>query len=372
MMRGGSVRRIAGAVAALILVCMTSRGATAPQGIRGATYQAVFTQYSPLFGNAEILRRMLSPLAAQAVRDSLARSLEALTPYSVDLTKEKFLVYVPSGAPPSPRGFALLVFVSPWNQPRFPIGWASQLEHYGVIFVSAVNAGNNAAVLSRRVPLALAAEENIVREYPVDRQRIFIGGLSGGSRVAMRVALGYPDVFHGAILNAGADPLGGSVPLPPRGLFRRFQSESHLLYFTGERDTVHLAKDAGSLQSMREWCVFDVETYEIPDEGHELMSSRALGRALDRLLSGGRSPDPARLTACRSRHDAELDAKLESARTLVASGNHTAARKLLQEIDEQYGGLAAPRILDLARRCGCGPGQAGQPGEPGKSGESGP
>ena len=203
------------------------------------------------------------------------------------------------------------------------------------------------------MPLALSAEENIIHEYPVDRQRIYIGGFSGGSRVAERVALAYPDVFHGVLLNAGADPSGGPYPLPPRDLFLRFQSSTRLVYDTGELDAVNLGTDSGSAQSMQDWCVFDVETNEIPHADHEWMSQTAFGRALDRLLARN-PPAPARLTACRSHVQAGLQHELNRADSLVATGRHADARKLLLEIDSRYGGLAAPRILELARSCGCG------------------
>ncbi|MGH8318262.1 MAG: hypothetical protein ACREUL_09830 [Steroidobacteraceae bacterium] len=349
---------IALAVAALVLNYAVSQDAAPTQQPRGTAREVVFTQYTPLFSNAEILRRLLTPLAQEAVRDVLARTHKTLGPYPIDLAKERFLVYVPSAAPP-PNGYALLVFVPPWEQDSLPFGWASQLDHYGVIFVTPARAGNAEAVLSRRVPLALAAEENVVREYPVNREHIYIGGFSGGSRVALRIALGFPDIFHGALLNAGADPLGVADPwggpdaLPPRDLFLRFQSSSHLIYVTGELDTVNLGTDATSSQSMRERCVFDVETHETLDAGHELMSSEAFGRALDRLLNLV-PPDPARLGACRSHMEARLEEKLTRAQTLISKGRHADARRLLMEIDQQYGGLAAPRILDLARSCGCG------------------
>jgi pimeloyl-ACP methyl ester carboxylesterase len=349
--------RVRGVVALVVLALVAhgaaSHNAASNQQPRGTARQVLFTQYDPFFSNAEILRRLLSPLAQAAVRDSLARSLETLAPYPIDLAKERFLVYVPSAAPPWPRGFALLVFVPPSDQDHLPFGWASQLEHHGVILVIPAAAGNTEAVLSRRVPLALSAEENIVRQYPVDRQRIYIGGFSGGSRVALRIALGYPDVFHGALLEAGSDPLGRGYPLPPRDLFRRFQSSSHLVYVTGDRDTAHLASDASSLQSMRKWCVFNVESDEMAGVGHEVMSSEAFGQALARLLTPA-PPDGARLAACRSHVEAGLDEKVGQAEALISRGRRAAARRLLLEIDSHYGGLAAGRILRLARSCRCG------------------
>lgn len=336
-----------------MLNCAAAQDAAQSQSSRGMPHEVVLTRYSPLFSNAEILRRLLTPLAKEEVRDTLGHTGEALSPYPIDLTREKFLVYVPSSAPPSPRGFALLVFVPPTNRPYLPFGWATQLDRHGFIFVAPEDAGNAASVVSRRVPLALSAEANIVREYPVDPEHIYIGGFSGGSRVAERIALAYPDVFHGALLNAGADPLGGAYPLPPRDLFLRFQSATRLVYDTGELDAINLGTDAGSAQSMHDWCVFDVETNEIPDGGHEWMSPAAFGRALNRLL-GRDPPVAARLAACRSHVQAELQQKLDQAQSLVATGRHADARKLLLELDSRYGGLAAPRILELARSCGCG------------------
>lgn len=345
------------AFAALVLSCPQSQAADPPRQAPGTAREVVFTRYTPLFSNAEIVRRLLSPLAEESLRGILARTHETLNSYPLDLTKEKFLVYVPAGAPPA-GGYALLVFVPPRERASLPFGWAPQLDRYGVIFVAPQGAGNSESLLSRRVPLALAAEENIVREYPVDRKRIYIGGFSGGSRVALRIAVGYPDIFQGALLNSGsdrlgvADPWGGPDVLPPRDLLLRFQSSSRLVYVSGESDTVNLASDASSSQSMRDRCVFDVETQEMPNAGHELMSSEALRQALDRLLRPA-SPDPARLAACRSRMAAELEEKLDRAQTLIRREDRAAARKLLMQIDQNYGGLAAPRILQLAQSCGC-------------------
>jgi pimeloyl-ACP methyl ester carboxylesterase len=367
--RRSTLLGMAGAVAltagSLVSTRAGSQVATATPQTPGSLREVVFTQYDPLFSSAEILRRLVLPLAVEQHREFAARQHETLAPYPIDLSKERFLVYVPSTAPPA-GGFALLVFISPRDslaladlagageeQPSLPPGWASQLDKYGVIFVAPAGAGNTTPVLSRRVPLALSAEENIVREYPVDRERIYVGGFSGGSRVALHVALGYPDVFRGGVLNAGSDPVGDSeYPLPPRDLLLRFQA-SHLVYVTGAMDTSNVALDASSLTSMREWCVFDVDSYNRLDVTHEVMSSTAFGRALALLLNRV-SPDPPRLEACRSRVEAELQQKLGRAETLISTARRNEARKLLLDIDKRYGGLAAPRSVELARSCGCG------------------
>jgi len=338
---------MARAVLALLAPCGAFASPLAPQHA-GVQQNVVFKDYSPLFSNAEIARRLLSPLAAAQLRESWVRAGQAPGSYPIDLENERFVVYVPRGAPP-PAGFALLVFVPPWDETSIPSGWSFVLDRDGIVFVSAGRSGNTANVLDRRVPLALAAAENVLHRYPVDPQRIYLAGFSGGSRVALRIALGYPDVFRGALLNAGSDPLGGNTnPLPPRDLFLRFQSSTHLLYVTGDRDTLRLDTDAGSLASMRKWCVFGADAQDTFGVGHELMSSAVLERALERLTSPVH-PDPARLTACRAAREHELQGELGQAAWLISSAQRSKAHRLLLQIDAQFGGLAAPRSVELAR-----------------------
>jgi pimeloyl-ACP methyl ester carboxylesterase len=311
-----------------------------------------FSRYSPLASNAELVRRLLSPLAAARMQAIFARSGQTLTGQPIDLSKEKFLTYVPSKAPPG--GYGLLVFVPPWREAKLPDGWASVLDRYGVIFVSADRSGNDDNVLARRIPLAVTAEANVIALYKVDPSRVWAGGFSGGSKVAMRVALAWPDLFAGALLNGGSDPIGGgAVPLPPATLFDRFQSSARLVYVTGELDSAAAPEDANSSQSLREWCVFDVASIAMPRLGHAAADSAGLSRALEMLINKA-SGDPSRLAACRAGVETRMAARLQEAGALVAGGRREEAKKALTDIDRRYGGLAAPPLLDLARRCQCG------------------
>jgi pimeloyl-ACP methyl ester carboxylesterase len=205
-------------------------------------------------------------------------------------------------------------------------------------------------MLDRREPLALLAAHNIMQRFHVDPERIYIGGFSGGSRVALRLALGFPDVFRGAFLNAGSDPIGDAqVPLPPPELFSRFQEMTRIVYISGKDDAVNVDKDAASTDSMLEWCVFDWYAERSPWAGHEVAGPTVLGRALDRLDKHAQ-PNLARLTKCRLRIDQELGKEIDQASELLAAGNADGARRLLDKIDTRYGGLAAPRSVDLAAR----------------------
>ena len=44
--------------------------------------------------------------------------------------------------------------------------------------------------MGRREPLALLAALNILADYPIDPEQVYIGGFSGGSRIARRLASG--------------------------------------------------------------------------------------------------------------------------------------------------------------------------------------
>jgi hypothetical protein len=332
---------------ASLLIPLLAAGGDVP-AVGGLQHDVVFTHYSPLSRSSELVRRLLSPLNALRVSQESSRPGHAIREQPLDLVQEKFAVYVPSHAPPN--GYALLVFVPPWQEATMPPSWTSPLDRHGMIYVSAANSGNDADVLDRRVPLAVLAAYNIMRKYPVDPQRIYIGGFSGGSRVAERIALGYPDLFRAALLLAGSDPVGtAQLSLPPATLFRQFQDTTQLVYLTGQNDQDHLDMDSRSQQSLREWCVFHLDTVSAPWSGHEVVTPGPLTHALD-LLDKPAQPDPGRLADCRARIDRQLTDQLQQAENLLATGRPDAARTLLDKLDVRYGGLAAPRSIQLAEK----------------------
>ncbi|HEX5124864.1 MAG TPA: hypothetical protein VFV97_16595, partial [Rhodanobacteraceae bacterium] len=232
----------------------------------GLMKDVTFTDYAAAATSGELARRLLTPLGFERLRPSLANAKAE----PLDLADERFVVYVPEGPPPA-SGYGLLVFIPPWPEAALPKDWPHVLDRHGMIFVSAARSGNDADTLDRRIPLALLAYENIRRRYPVDANRTYVGGLSGGSRVALRVALAYPDLFRGALLNAGSDPLGGDgITLPPADLFKRLQDSTRLVFLTGDRDEVNLHNDIVSRQSLKDWCVFDAASVTMPRTGHAI------------------------------------------------------------------------------------------------------
>jgi hypothetical protein len=98
---------------------------------------------------------------------------------------------------------------------------------------------------------------------------------------------------------------------------------------------------------MRSWCVFDLDAEVSPGAGHESADSIALDRALD-ALSHPTPPNPDRLAKCRSGLDKVLEAKFQQVQSLITAGRPGDARKLAIGIDARFGGLAAPRTVDIA------------------------
>jgi pimeloyl-ACP methyl ester carboxylesterase len=239
------------------------------------------------------------------------------------------------------------VFIPPWPKAALPAGWAGPLDRHGIIYVSAANSGNNTNVMDRRMPLALLEVENIRKRYPLDPSRIYAGGMSGGSRVALHLALAYPDVFRGVLLNAGSDPIGQApLFLPPAALFAMFQTSVRVVYLTGAYDAAHLQDDLRSRQSLRNWCVFDVQSITSPRQGHEVANAPDLARALD-TLDRRRQPDAAQLASCRAGIGAALESRLAKAQAELAQGDIHGARAQLEAIDRDYGGVASAGVLKL-------------------------
>jgi pimeloyl-ACP methyl ester carboxylesterase len=345
-MRSDDKRRLQVLTAALI--AGLAMGSDAWPQAAGLQPDVRFDKVSPLSSNVEMARRLLTPLAAAQLPKRLAKAGKVLAEQPIDPTAEHFVLYVPAQAPP--MGYGLLVFVPPWQEASLPKGWGPVLDRLGLIFVSAARSGNDESLLGRREPLAVIAAANVISRYRIDPERIYVSGFSGGSRMAMRLALGYPDLFRGALLNAGSDPIGSAeIPLPPRDLFYQFQSGSRLVYLTGSEDQPRQEMELESSVSMRFWCVFDIDRETITGAGHDLAGTEPLARGL-KALERHAPADPARLAACRESVEKPMSAQLDQAERLIAAGKREDARRLLGRVDGRFGGLAAPRSVDLAAR----------------------
>jgi hypothetical protein len=334
------------AVLALMLA-VAAQPALAADFPTGLLQDVIFTEYSPWSRPAELLRRAGSPLLNHRAAQMAKTSGVTLREQDIDLSRERFALYVPEQAPP--QGYALLVFVPPWQEAAVPRKWKPVLDRHGMIFVTAANSGNGTSTIERREPLALLAVQNVMKRYRVDPNRVYIGGFSGGSRVAQRTAVGYPDIFHGVLMEAGADTLGDLITLPPAELFHRFQDSTRVVFLTGDHDDSNQLTDIASRKSFRDWCVFDIGTERIPGTWHSLADSGSVSQALD-ALGKHKEIDKGDLQACRAKIQAEMGVQLRQVDDLIKAGRVDDAKAQLAGIDQRYGGLAADQTIGLSDR----------------------
>jgi predicted esterase len=227
------------------------------------------------------------------------------------------------------------------------------LDQLGVIFVSAARSGNDQDVLLRREPLALLAFDNVAARYPVDPDRVFIGGFSGGSKVAERLALAFPDIFHGVLLNAGADVIGAApYMMPAQALLSPLQNTTRIAYVVGRHDEINISESDESAQSMVGHCIYNVQAFTMPRAGHDIATPASLSESLA-YLSQSSPPNLERLSGCRKKWSIDVARRVGFVEALIATDKKDAARAMIYKLDAEFGGLAGRQAIDLADKCSC-------------------
>lgn len=344
--RTSSRARAALVAVALLLACVVRPPAVAQAPATGLLEDQPVERPSNRVDGAEFARRLLSPLSGRDVTRFLAAegrklAAEPFAPgdFSVDL-------YVPKRQPEA--GYGLLVFVPPMDEFAIPSDWKRVLEQRGLLLVMPRGAGNDADVFGRRIPAVLHAEAYAASAYRLDPARRYVGGFSGGARLAQRVALAWPDVFQGSLQFAGSVVVGESLmPPPERELFDQARSQGRFVLVSGGQDLPNRRNDALARERFDALCFAGVHGFGPARLDHWVPDARGFAKALDRLES------PVQATpqneACRRDLDAAVAGALEEVRARLDAGDVIAARDALVALDDRYGGLAAPRSLDLAR-----------------------
>jgi predicted esterase len=208
---------------------------------------------------------------------------------------EKFRVVVPSGYATN-QDWGLLVWISPENQAQVPEALLSQLASRRLLLVSAYKSGNDRHPLDR-FRLALDATCNMCRGYPVDRNRIYIGGFSGGSRIASMLGVAYGDLYSGTLCLCGVNfyrPVRGAegeeYPAtfdPDPSALARAKRLGRFALVTGETDPNRPGTRALTQSGFKREGFRNVLYLEVKGMGHAVPNTEKLIAALNFL-------DPAR------------------------------------------------------------------------------
>jgi hypothetical protein len=173
-------------------------------------------------GAGEPLSIERSATAAELFPVDQARALRSVLPADERVT---WTLRLPSTTPRS-----VLVFVSPDASADPPPGWAAVLDRHAVVWIAARDFGNrapsNQRVLAALMGLALAQ-----RDYLGAGARRYIGGMSGGGRVASTAISTFPRRFDGALYIVGADDLGKAEPARLAAI-----AANRYVFLTGDRD----------------------------------------------------------------------------------------------------------------------------------------
>jgi predicted esterase len=144
-------------------------------------------------------------------------------------TEQKYELFVPpkvDPAQPSP----LVLFISPGKQPAGQAQWKSVCEANGLLFASPYEAGNDCDT-RQRVRIVLDVLDDVHRRFTIDPDRTYIGGFSGGGRIACAIGFSLPEYFGGVIPICAAGELRDEP-----WLRHRVQARLSVAQLTGETD----------------------------------------------------------------------------------------------------------------------------------------
>ena len=161
------------------------------------------------------------------------------------LGQETFRVRLPSNyQPESPAG--VLVWISPNENGRIPTIFEPICDELGLIAIGVDNNGNKREITDR-LQNHLDSIETLAQHANINRQRIYLTGMSGGGRCSGILQLAFPKHFAGAVPIVGLDtyhnaPTGnGNQYWPkrvgkPTGANLRLLKERRIRSITGSAD----------------------------------------------------------------------------------------------------------------------------------------
>jgi predicted esterase len=192
--------------------------------------------------------------------------------------QQKYELFVPQSYKPT-QPAPLILFISPAKQPMGLAQWKAVCEEHGAIFASPFEAGNECES-RQRVRIVLDVLDDIRRRVAVDPDRTYIGGFSGGGRIACAIAFSLPEYFGGVVPVCAAGDLRDETWLK-----HRVQARLSVAHLTGETDF-----NRGEIERYRGPLLADVgvrsKIWTVDGLGHSIPGSKPLDTAYRWLEEG--------------------------------------------------------------------------------------
>lgn len=128
------------------------------------------------------------------------------------------------------KNSGVLLFVSPTDSGEPPAGWLPLLQQKQLSWIAADGFGNQ-KLSAQRILVALMARELMRQTAAVDSKRTYLGGMSGGGRVASEMATRFPQWFSGALYIVGAN-----FWMPKDARLRQRAAGNRYVFITGQKD----------------------------------------------------------------------------------------------------------------------------------------
>ena len=170
------------------------------------------------------------------------------------------------------QAYPLILFISAAKGPAGWKEWEPICRREGLLFAAPHEAGNECP-LRRRVRIVLDVLDDVCRKYHVDPDRIYLGGISGGARVACTVAFALPEYFGGLVPVCA----GGEVRAQ-RWLWQRATDRLSTAFITGEND-FNRAEVERYWTPILQSAEIRTRTWVVPKMGHAVPGPDTLGEA---------------------------------------------------------------------------------------------
>ncbi len=146
-----------------------------------------------------------------------------------DATGQRYALFVPEDYD-ADKSYPLVLFISAGDAPAGWSQWEPVCRKEGALFASPHAAGNRCPY-KRRVRIVLDVLDDLRRTYRLDPDRVYLGGISGGGRVASAIAFALPECFGGVVPACA----GGGLR-EERWLRHRVRERLSVALLTGEED----------------------------------------------------------------------------------------------------------------------------------------
>jgi predicted esterase len=195
-----------------------------------------------------------------------------------DSKAQQYELYAPRTVNPTkPTG--LILFISASDDPAGLAQWRNVCDAAGILFASPYGAGNNRPG-PERTRIVFDVLDDVRRRFVVDPDRTYLGGFSGGARVACRIAFALPEYFGGVVPVCAAENLREES-----WLRRRVTDRLSAALITGETDF-----NRGEIERLRGPLLAEVgmrtKVWIVPKLGHGIPTAAVFTEALRWMEEG--------------------------------------------------------------------------------------